>query len=124
MSSDEPQLQDPLIDRDSASPESDAGPSPSKKRKRERDAEVPAEGASKKALKKAKKRKASKMEEEDLDLEAGVNKAFSQMDSQLLADYVAQKTRKFQTELSSIELEDKYIKGTVALTRKGITESN
>ncbi|RDL36058.1 Uncharacterized protein BP5553_06670 [Venustampulla echinocandica] len=109
MSIDESRLQDPLLERDSTSPEADAGLSPSKKRKRARDGEVEVEVASKKELKKAKKRKAAKMEEEDLDLEAGLNKAFSHMDSQLLADYIAQKTRKYQTDLSSIELEDKYI---------------
>jgi protein CMS1 len=49
--------------------------------------------------------------EEELDPAAGINKAFARMDNQLLADYVAQRTRRFESELSSIELEDRYIPG-------------
>ena len=49
---------------------------------------------------------------EDLDLSVGVNRSFAYMDSQLLADYVAQRTKKFESDLSSVELEDRYISGT------------
>ncbi len=34
-------------------------------------------------------------EEGDLDVEAGLNKAFEKMDSQLVADHVAQRTNRF-----------------------------
>lgn len=59
----------------------------------------------------AKKQKASKYEEDEgmLDLEAGVNMAFVRMDPQLLADHVARQTKRFGTDLSSVELSDLYI---------------
>lgn len=59
----------------------------------------------------AKKQKASKYEEDEsmLDLEAGVNTAFVRMDPQLLADHVARQTKRFGTDLSSVELSDLYI---------------
>lgn len=98
-------LQEPLLEKMSASPEPESE-SPSKKRKRGE-----AEQAPKKAAKKAKTKKAKAVEEDELDLEAGINKAFSHMDNQLLADYVAQRTRKYESDLSSIELEDKYLPG-------------
>jgi protein CMS1 len=49
--------------------------------------------------------------EADLDTEAGLNRAFERMDSQLLADHIAQKTTRFATDLSSVELSDLYISG-------------
>jgi protein CMS1 len=55
-------------------------------------------------------------EEDDLDISMGINKSFAHMDSQLLADYVAQRTRKFESDLSSVELEDRYISGNYAIT--------
>lgn len=54
-------------------------------------------------------------EDEEIDTEAGLNTAFSKMDSQLLSDYVAQRTRKHDKDLSTVELEDKYIKGSFTL---------
>ncbi|KAH0543769.1 hypothetical protein FGG08_001951 [Glutinoglossum americanum] len=39
----------------------------------------------------------------------GLNHAFAKMDSRLLSDYVAQRTRRFGGDLSSVEIEDKYI---------------
>ncbi|KAL3420195.1 hypothetical protein PVAG01_08694 [Phlyctema vagabunda] len=108
-------LQEPLIERLSSSPETEEisdSLSSSKKRKREADAEIgpkksAKQGAAKPKSKKAKRAKA--VEEDELDIEAGINNAFSHMDSQLLADYVAQRTRKYESDLSSVELEDKYI---------------
>lgn len=50
-------------------------------------------------------------DEADLDVEAGLNRAFERMDSQLLADHIAQKTTRFATDLSSVELSDLYISG-------------
>jgi hypothetical protein len=83
--------------------------SPTKKRKRNADSKSFTENGSK--VIKSKKRKVA--EDGDLDLALGISKAFSQMDNQLMADYVAQKTRKFESELSLIELEDRLISGSV-----------
>lgn len=101
-------LQDPLVERLSATPEAETSSAPiSKKRKRGTKVQVaPKEGA-----KKAKSKKAKRDEDDGLDLEAGINTAFANMDNQLVSDYIAQKTRKFESDLSSIELEDKYISG-------------
>ena len=68
--------------------------------------------ASKKAKK--KKKKSSNPEDESLDTELGVNALFSRMDNQLLADYLAQKTSRFGSELSSIELADLTVTGQEA----------
>ncbi|CAJ2504509.1 Uu.00g119030.m01.CDS01 [Anthostomella pinea] len=53
-----------------------------------------------------RKRKKSAFEQEDLnlDLEAGVNKEIALFDSMLLADHLAQKTRRFGTDLPPVEL--------------------
>jgi protein CMS1 len=106
--SDDENLQEPLIERPSASPEPTSPPA-SKKRKRD----LTKESSAGENLhgKKKKRPKTKAVEEDDLDLDAGINNAFSHMDSQLLADYVAQRTRRYESDLSSIELEDKYIPG-------------
>jgi len=52
----------------------------------------------------------------DLDVEAGLNRAFARMDGQLLADHLAQKTRRFGTELSPVELNDLYISGEYTIS--------
>jgi protein CMS1 len=101
----EDDLREPLLERLSSSPEPEAT-SPSKKRKR--GAEEP---ATKKTAKKARSKKTKAVEEDELDTELGINSAFSHMDNQLLADYIAQRTKKYESDLSSIELEDKYIPG-------------
>ncbi|KAL2166583.1 hypothetical protein VTG60DRAFT_2478 [Thermothelomyces hinnuleus] len=62
-----------------------------------------------KPRKKHKKHKKVREDEADLDVEAGLNRAFERMDGQLLADHLAQKTRRFGTDLSPIELSDLYI---------------
>ena len=100
-------LQEPLLERLSASPEPDNSGKTSKKRKRGADLE---QGA-KKAPKKSKSKKGKADEDDEIDTASGTNKAFSHMDSQLLADYVAQRTRKYESDLSLVELEDKYIPG-------------
>jgi hypothetical protein len=86
----------------------------SKKRKREAEPEATKE--SKKAAKKLKRRekkkqKAKEIDEDDLDQELGVNHSFERMDGQLVADYVNARTRLYGKELSSVELEDKFIPG-------------
>lgn len=66
-------------------------------------------------IQKAKKRKRSKkpkdVDDAALDTEIGVNRAIAQMDSRLLADHIAQRTRRFRPELSTMEIEDSYIPG-------------
>ena len=100
------ELQEPMLEKLSFSPDPDKPSSKlSKKRKRTLDKEHP----SKKTAKTSKR--AAPVEADDLDTESNINKAFSRMDNQLLADYVAQRTRSYESELSSIELEDKYIPG-------------
>ncbi|KAK3330940.1 U3-containing 90S pre-ribosomal complex subunit-domain containing protein [Apodospora peruviana] len=56
-----------------------------------------------------KKRKKVRQDDGDLDTEAGLNLAFARMDGQLLADHIAQKTTRFGTDLSPVELSDLYI---------------
>ncbi|KJZ75713.1 hypothetical protein HIM_04870 [Hirsutella minnesotensis 3608] len=57
--------------------------------------------------KKTKKRKTkSQHNDEALDTELGLNTLFSRMDNQLLADHLAQKTTRFGTDLSPVELAD------------------
>lgn len=60
---------------------------------------------------KKKRKKQVREDEEDLDIEAGLNRSFERMDSQLVADHMAQKTSRFGTDLSSVELSDLYISG-------------
>ena len=50
--------------------------------------------------------------EETFDLHMGVNMAIGKMNSSLLADHVAQRAKRFGTDLSLVELEDMRIPGT------------
>lgn len=91
----------------------------SKKRKRESEAETSHE--SKKASKKAKRKEKRKLkgkaiDEDDLDEELGINHAFERMDAQLLADYINSRTRLYGKDLSSVELEDKFLPSTMLRT--------
>jgi hypothetical protein len=61
--------------------------------------------------KKNKKRKANFQENDALDAELGINTLFSRMDSQLLADHLAQKLTRFGTDLSPVEISDLTISG-------------
>ena len=107
------ELQEPLIEGPISSPEPENA---NQQKKRRRDAEL--EGKDKKLAKKQKtkkqktKKQKEQFEEDYLDIEAGINKRFAEMDSQLLADYVDQRTRQFESDLSAIELEDRHISGT------------
>ncbi|KAH7381636.1 U3-containing 90S pre-ribosomal complex subunit-domain containing protein [Pyrenochaeta sp. MPI-SDFR-AT-0127] len=100
--------------------------STSKKRKREAEPESSKE--SKKAAKKAKrkekkKQKAKEIDEDDLDQELGVNHSFERMDGQLLADYINSRTRLYGKDLSSVELEDKFISARTVKDSTSWTES-
>ncbi|KAF1947231.1 hypothetical protein EJ02DRAFT_365378 [Clathrospora elynae] len=97
----------------------------SKKRKRE--AEPEASKDTKKAAKKAKrkekkKQKAKEINEDDLDQELSVNHSFERMDGQLFADYVNARTRLYGKELSSVELEDKFISARTVQDSSSWTE--
>jgi len=87
---------------------------PSKKRKREAEPEAAKDNkkAAKKARRKEKKKaKGKEIDEDDLDPALGVNHAFERLDKQLLADYVNARTRLYGKELSSVELEDRFLPG-------------
>lgn len=73
-------------------------------------AKVPADGE---APAKKRRRKAKPKFEDDslIDLELGVNAAIAKLDSQLMADHLAQKTSRFGADLSSVELADLSIPG-------------
>jgi protein CMS1 len=103
-------LQDPLLGRSSATPEADSPTIPKSSSKKRKRGTGLVQG-SKTAAKKPKSKKRKAVDADELDLESGINKAFSHMDNQLLADYMGQRTRKFESDLSSVELEDKYIPG-------------
>lgn len=105
MSDSEDQAGVPLIEDLSDSPDPQA--SKSTKRKREADDE------SKKAARKKKrtKKKPDDVDHSNLDSELGINRALAHMDSQLMADHIAQRTRRFQPDLSAVELEDVHIPG-------------
>ena len=77
--------------------------------KRKRETEAPTE--SKRAAKRRKSKKPKDIADDALDLEAGLNHAIAHMDSQLLADHIAQRTKRFQTDLSLVELDDLRIPG-------------
>lgn len=58
-----------------------------------------------------KKKKKTGYEQDDslLDMELGLNTGIAFMDPQLMADHLAQRTTKFGTDLSPLELADLYI---------------
>lgn len=80
------------------------------KKSKKRPAEAGDAGANDKK-KKRKRKQEYEQDEAEMDVEAGLNKAFERMDGQLLADHLAQKTSRFGTDLSSVELADLYISG-------------
>lgn len=93
----------PLIKADfSRSP----SPGTGGKRRREEDSKQS------KRAKRRKNKKPKNIDDEDLNEEFGLNLAVARMDSQLLADYMAQRTKRFEPDLSMVELEDRYVPGT------------
>lgn len=89
-------------------------PSPATSNKRKRS--VTSESTAVKKTKPIKKRKNQVVEDGDLDVQLGLNSAIGRMDSQLLADYVAQRTKRFGGDLSLVELEDRHIPGIQSFT--------
>ena len=83
--------------------------------KRKRDAYN--EGHEGKVKKQAKQNKAKQGKpngDEDLDLLQGLNLSIGKLDSRLLADYVAQRTKNFSTDLSTVELKDRHVPGILS----------
>ena len=83
--------------------------SPITKRKRSIDDNF--ETAPPKSVKRKKVKSKKRVEDENLDLEHGLNLAIGKLDSRLQADYVAQRTKHGSSELSLVELEDRHIPG-------------
>lgn len=92
-------LQEPFLEQVGSFPTPEKSSHIQKKRKRNSDKDQ------------APKKTARLIDDEGLDTEKGINTAFSHMDNHLLADYMAQRTRKYENDLSLIELEDKYLPG-------------
>ncbi|RBQ72371.1 hypothetical protein VDGD_02472 [Verticillium dahliae] len=67
----------------------------------------------------AKKHKKFQVDDSLLDMDLGLNKSFSVMDNQLLADYLAQKISRFGSDLSSIEVSDLTVSGKCVHERDG-----
>lgn len=84
-------------------------PKPHTTGKRKRDEEPTAETQKSKKRKRLKKPKA--VDDDALDVELGVNYAVAHMDSRLMADHIAQRTKRFRSELSLVEIQDNYIPG-------------
>jgi protein CMS1 len=97
----------PLLESSSRSP----SPSSGKLGKRKREEILPAKKA-KKQKKERRTKKPKDINEDDLDADLGINHAISRMDGQLLVDYVAQRTKRFEPDLSAVELEDLYLPST------------
>jgi len=86
------------------SPSTSGSPEPQSGKKRKHDSDSKPE--SKRAAKRKRTKKPKDIADDALDIEAGLNNAIAHMDSQLLADHVAQRTKRFQSDLSLMELEE------------------
>jgi len=110
MSDSDDQAGVPLLDNasDSDSPRS---ASVSKRKRNEEDETATA--TSKRAAKrqKMKKKKPQGLEDEMMDLKNGLNPAIGYMDSRLLSDHIAQRTKRFRPDMSLVEAEDVHISG-------------
>lgn len=80
-------------------------PAPNASKKRKRDVDL----STKKSVKPKKKKKPRAAEDDEWDLELGIHLAIGRMDSALVADYVAQQSKRFGSDLSLVELEDRHI---------------
>ncbi|EME86582.1 uncharacterized protein MYCFIDRAFT_29694 [Pseudocercospora fijiensis CIRAD86] len=123
--SDSDQAGIPLIEDLSDSPE----PQPSKSSKRKRDADD-ADIDSKKAARKARRKlkKPKDVDDDTLDSVLGISKAIGYMDSSLMADHIAQRTKRFQPDLSFVEAEDwripeSAITDTTSFSQDRVTDS-
>jgi protein CMS1 len=110
MSSDESGAGVPLLEPLSRSP----SPSIENSGKRKREDKA----VDKKAKKQKRTKKPKDINEDDLDATLGVNLGIGRMDGQLLVDYVAQRTKRSKPKLSTVELEDLYLPGTIYAVKK------
>jgi len=78
------------------------------KRKREDDSKP------EKAKKRRKSKKPADVDDAALDTDLGVNHALAGMDSRLMADHLARRTKKFNPDLTSVELDEIHISGLYA----------
>jgi protein CMS1 len=101
--SDSDQIGEPLFEGFS-----DSGSPPPSSKKRKHDAPSKED---KKSSKRRKLKKQKDVEDEALDVDLGVNHAIAHMDSRLMADHIAQRTKRFRPELSLVEVEDVHISG-------------
>jgi len=83
--------------------------------KRKRDDGASGDLSVEKAVKKKETRRSRSGGDEYHDVEQGLNNAIGRFDEPLLADYVAQREKRFGQDLSSVEIEDRYIPGTKEL---------
>ncbi|KAH9832440.1 U3-containing 90S pre-ribosomal complex subunit [Teratosphaeria destructans] len=80
---------------------------PSKRKRDDVDDDTQAPIESKRSKKKKKQTKKPRdVSDEALDIDNGVNHAIRHMDPSLLADHIAQRTKRFQPDLSLVEAED------------------
>ena len=91
-----------------------SSPEPPHSTKRKRDAESKSD--SRRTAKRRKLKKPKDVDDGALDMELGVNHAIAYMDSRLMADHIAQRTRRFQPELSVVEMEDIHVPGWLVLS--------
>ena len=96
----------PLFEAFSRTP-SPEPPKPTKKRKQD----APPKTDEKTSAKRRKLKKPKDVEDDALDDELGLNHAIGHMESKLMADHIAQRTKRFRPELSLVEAEDCHIPG-------------
>ena len=92
----------------------DFGNDKSPKRKREAEETAPSKRSQK------RKRASAHPEDEDIDEERGINLALARMNPDLLADYIARKTKRFAKEATLVELEARRVPGEL-LTLQSVT---
>ena len=88
---------------------SSASPEPQRITKRKREADDSKPDSNQAAKKKKKTKKPKDVDDDALDVELGVNHAIAHMDSRLLADHIAQRTKRFQPDMSMVEAEDLHV---------------
>ncbi|KAM0718207.1 hypothetical protein Q7P37_006539 [Cladosporium fusiforme] len=97
------------------------GPAPTSNGKRKRENDAPAE--SKRAAKRKKAKKPKDVQDDALDEEKGVNHAIAHMDSSLMADHIAQRTKRFRPDVSVVEAEDLHVPSSAILDTTSNTET-
>lgn len=91
---------------------SSASPASQKRRRELEDGDPPIVTKKKKSKhSKPSKKRAGGTLAGDLDVQNGLNNAIGKMDSQLLADFLAQQTQRHCADLSTLELQDLYLPG-------------